>query len=211
MTTIYLDAGHGGINPQTGEYKALAGGKFFAHPTGIFHKGTTFLEGVFNRDLAIRIEQLLAAKNIRVVRVFSDWIDTPLGARCRIANADYNVHKDGYLISIHANASANGKARGFSVWTTQSTGKADILAQRIFEAVKAAAILPMREDKSDGDSDYEANFQMLRDTAMPAVLIETAFFDNYQDASILIDKNQQQKIAAAIVAGILTHINQTTA
>lgn len=41
--------------------------------------------------------------------------------------------------------------------------------------------------KGDGDLDKEANFWIIRRTKMPAILIEHLFFDNLQDAKLLID------------------------
>ena len=52
---------------------------------------------------------------------------------------------------------------------------------------KAGRIKTMK-DLKDGDTDYEANFYVIKNTDMPAVLIENMFFDNYNDASLLTEE-----------------------
>lgn len=45
---------------------------------------------------------------------------------------------------------------------------------------------------------------MVREPQMAAILIETAFIDNYEDASLL--KNRQEDFAIAIAKGILNYL-----
>jgi N-acetylmuramoyl-L-alanine amidase len=42
---------------------------------------------------------------------------------------------------------------------------------------------------SDGDLDKESDFYVLRKTIAPAVLVEHGFFDNLEDATLLINKD----------------------
>jgi len=60
----------------------------------------------------------------------------------------------------------------------------------MFQATSEASVGRIRQmsDLKDGDTDYEANFYVLINTVMPAVLLENLFFDNYADASLLMDK-----------------------
>ena len=47
----------------------------------------------------------------------------------------------------------------------------------------------------------EANLLVLRETACPAILVETAFLDHPSDAQLL--KNKREEFASAIALGIL--------
>lgn len=200
---VFLDAGHGGISPLSGGYISLTNGKKFTHKEGTFHDGTTFYEGVFNRQLAAKLEKELLDIGIRVVHVYHEYMDTSLENRVLLANKYNHVVKQGIFVSIHANASLDGTARGFSVFTTKEKSKGDIIADFIWEQVKLdMPEFKMREDRSDGDHDYEAQFYVLRKTDMPAVLIETLFFDNYEDAKMLMDGNIQQRVAASIAKAL---------
>jgi N-acetylmuramoyl-L-alanine amidase len=65
----------------------------------------------------------------------------------------------------------------------------------------------MRTDRTDGDYDKEARFYVLTRTVMPAVLIEHLFFDNYQDARLLMDPETVDRFAEAQVRTIIDFIN----
>lgn len=205
---VFLDAGHGGINPKTGQYMVLAGGKQFDHKKGSFHNGTIFYEGVFNRQLAQKIDAELVKKGIRVVHTYHDWQDNSLESRVALANKYSRTVKEGVFVSVHANA-ANTRARGFSVWTTKNKSKSDLLADFIWERVKVAMPeFQMREDRTDGDHDYEEQFYVTRNTEMPAVLIETLFFDNYEDAVLLMSQTIQQRVAVAVADAIADYLDR---
>lgn len=204
---VFLDAGHGGIDPVTKKYQVLTGGKQFTHTEGTFHEGRTFYEGVFNRQLADLLEQALRRLGVEVVKVYHPTTDTTLQNRVDVSNAHHALVREGVFVSIHANA-ANTRARGFSIWTTKGQTASDALASSIFQSVDGALgkTIQMRQDRTDGDHDYEEQFFVLRNTRMPSVLIETLFFDNLQDATLLNNPQFQRQMADAIAQGILNHL-----
>jgi N-acetylmuramoyl-L-alanine amidase len=98
---------------------------------------------------------------------------------------------DAFALWIHTNAAGLGtnwmNARGYSVWTSRGKTKSDLYATIIYEEFdKAFPELKKfdRKDMSDGDVDYEANFNVLMFTP-PSVLVETLFQDNREDVAIL--------------------------
>ncbi len=197
---VVLDAGHGGIDPS-GHY-TTAPAKMFKH-----RNGEVAYEGVYNRIIAKKIEELLNAANQTVVRVYHDYIDTSLRARSFLANNQSNA----LFVSIHFNASPNHKGRGFEVWTTRGQNNSDKLATHVFRSVFKSlnGTMRFRQDLKDGDPDFEAGFQVLRQTKHPSVLVECAFFDNEQDWNLMKDENWQNKMSEAITTGILNYINET--
>ena len=94
------------------------------------------------------------------------------------------------LVSVHCNAAGNGQwmtARGWSAYTTPGHTKSDILAESLYTA--AAKIINgqhFRTDRSDGDSDIEERFYILKNTNCAAVLTENLFQDNKEDVSFLL-------------------------
>lgn len=94
------------------------------------------------------------------------------------------------FVSIHCNAS-DGSARGTETWYCSSAG--EWLARCIQRQIVGALGTVDRGVKA-GD------FYVLRATDMPAVLVETAFIDNSDDARLLLDR--QDDFAAAIARGI---------
>jgi len=195
-THVYLDAGHGGISPVNKEY-TTAPSKQFHFKTDVMHHQGWFYEGVKNREYINRIYQILSDRgNVVPIIVNHDWIDTPLHNRVQLVNYMHNtLQMKGIYFSEHSNA-APGNARGFSVWTSKGETTSDKLADLMIKYYKKSfntSGIRIREDKADGDSDYEANFYVLRKTDMPAVLSENLFFDNLEDAKLLMDTDYKEK------------------
>jgi len=62
----------------------------------------------------------------------------------------------------------------------------------------------MRTDYSDGDPDKEAQFDVLVDTRMPAVLTENFFMDNIDECkNILMTESGRNRIADAHFKAII--------
>ena len=81
---------------------------------------------------------------------------------------------------MHGNASGVGKAHGIEIFTSKGQTKSDELATIVFNSI--VDFFPdekYRMDKwSDGDVDKEANYYVLKNTKMPAMLLEMWFFEN---------------------------------
>lgn len=196
---IYLDAGHGGFDAIRCVY-TTAPDKMFSHSTGSYHDGKNFYEGVFNRAVANLVKVYAKERGIEVVLLYDEVKDTPLQARTRKANKLYDQGKDGILYSIHANACGSHTARGFEIYTSPGQTDADPIAEKIWLKVRhRIPELKLRSDTSDDDHDKEAKFWMVVKSKMPAVLLECAFFDQPQDADLLMDFEIQKKLAKIIV------------
>jgi len=203
---VILDAGHGSLNPE-GVY--TTNGKYFIHPTGTFHKGSTFFEGMFNRIIITNyLIPMLKEARIEYEVLYHDYLDTPLEERTRRANL-IGKKKKSFGISAHSNA-ANSKARGFSCFTSPGRTKSDLIADKLLEEVKGISKeygFTMRYDFSDGDGDWEARFWMLVKTDMPFILPECLFFDNLEDAKILMNVNFQKAYAKCLFNTIVYVMN----
>jgi N-acetylmuramoyl-L-alanine amidase len=195
---VYYDAGHGGINPQ-GLY-TTAPSKMFEHTHGNFHKDSIFYEGVKNRIVANLVIDNLEKDNIKVIKVYHEYNDTPLSARVNTANTMFKAGTKGIYISEHSNATGDHSARGISVWTSEGQTQSDVLAEDFIKRLQLAhdnlgISRVMTDSKVDKDMDYEANFYVLKNTIMPSVLIENLFFDNYEDACMLMSEKYLTKYA----------------
>ncbi len=182
---VLLDPGHGAVDPS-GKY-TTAPSKQFQHTKGTFHKGGWFFEGVFNRAITTRVSAKLRNLGIPHVVVAHEYLDTPLADRVETANWYFKQYKNTVYISTHSNASGVN-ARGFEVYTTPGKTKSDDVATLLWNNVKAllGTKITYRPDQSDSDPDREANFYVIKNTKMPAILIEHLFFDNYDDATLLM-------------------------
>lgn len=201
---VYLDAGHGGLTPD-GDYTTRPN-KMFKHKEDGFHSGRMFYEGVFNRQVAGLLAALIEAdERMEVVRIYDNVKDLSLERRMQLANYHYRSEcvaegNVGIGVSIHANASQLHRARGWEVYTSPGRTRADKLAELIYKEVDDLAPqfrFPMRPDVTDGDHDREARFYVLTKSAMAFVLTENLFFDQIDDARILMDEHFWNLLAEA--------------
>jgi len=203
---VFLDAGHGGIDPE-GNY-TTAPSKQFRHQGGGFHDNGWFYEGVWNRKLMAVVQAKLQRLGIRFLPVYHDYLDFPLAYRVEQANWYYRNYRRGIFISAHANASGVN-ARGFELYTSPGVTTSDRIADYMWQEVEDLLDnrIRMRQDLSDGDHDKEARFYVLTRTVMPAILIEHLFFDNIYDARMLMDEEIIDRFAEAQVRMIIRYIN----
>ena len=205
---VFLDAGHGGYDAN-GKY-VTSPSKEFKHSEGSFHNGGWFYEGVWNRTLTNRVAAKLSNLNIDHIIVSHEYLDISLHYRVDQANWYHKNFKKGIYISNHANASSSHRARGMEVFTTPGVTKSDTLAEIYWEQAKDVLDdrIKYRSDKSDGDHDKEARFFVLTKTAMPAILIEHLFFDNLEDAKLLMNDEIIERFAEAQVRAIIEYANR---
>ncbi len=204
---IFLDAGHGGLD-KSGKY-VTAPSKQFEHTKGTFHNGRWFYEGVWNRTLTNRVAAKLKNLQIPHLVVSHEYLDNSLASRVEYANWYHKNFKQGLYISNHSNA-GGGAARGFEVYTSPGKTKSDEIANLHWENVKSLLgnTISYRPDTADGDFDKEARFYVLVNTNMPAILVEHLFFDNFEDASLLMNDNIVELFAEAQVRTAIQYMNQ---
>ena len=95
------------------------------------------------------------------------------------------------LVSVHNNAAGNGEkwynASGWEAYTTPGKTNSDSLAELMYDEAFYEG-LKIRFDKTDGDSDKEANFTVLKRSLCPAVLTENMFMDSRYDVEFLVSE-----------------------
>lgn len=122
--------------------------------------------------------------------------DVSLNARTKTANA----WGADILVSIHANASTGlwGAANGIETFV-YSLKSADSV--KLAKAVQAQLIAKTgRKDRGA----KAGNLHMVRESKMPAILVECGFMDNREEAALLKTDAYRRKCAEAIVAGIVS-------
>jgi len=199
-----LDNGHGGIDsdgvyttcPDWKPGRPDTWHKMHVHPNG------PIFEGEFNRLVVEAIAMLLDEADIEYEVLVPEVEDISLKERVQRANELAKTKKNCIFVSIHGNA-FNGKAKGFEVFTSKGLTRSDAIAEVFaLEMAKAFPNKVMRWDLSDRDLDKEANFYVLRKTSMPAILTENFFFDNPEDAAIMMSDHGILDIANAHVKAI---------
>lgn len=220
IRTIYLDAGHSGIN-KFGSY-ITAPSKQFEHKGLTLHKGGWFFEGVSNRAYADELEPMLLKAGFKVIRTYHSINDTTLQERVNVANKHQrmlntgnvgsNVIDTGLFLSLHSDASgmtttanggtSNGSARGYSVHTSVGTTLSDVIANRLVESYKGVS----KKWNTKVRGLKENNFFVLKNTNMPAVLIENLFFDNRDDVQIIMNSEYRKDYCQHIVDALKVYL-----
>ncbi|SFQ29662.1 N-acetylmuramoyl-L-alanine amidase [Lachnospiraceae bacterium XBB1006] len=110
-----------------------------------------------------------------------------------------NRVKADFFISIHCNSYAEDTSiRGFESYYYDE--KSSKLSDAMMKAVKDAGIMIQ-------DSKY-GNFQVLRDTKMPAVLLEIGYMSNSAELADMCREDYQTQLAEAIVKGLYNYIKK---
>jgi N-acetylmuramoyl-L-alanine amidase len=120
------------------------------------------------------------------------YVSEALERICRDAN-DWQAD---LFVSIHCNSDDTGTARGWEIWTTPGHTASDDIAAAVMTSVQSS--FPSMTIRGAKESD----FYVLKNTNMPAILIETGFISNQEDEALLVSSAFQQQMADAIYAGI---------
>ena len=199
-TILFIDAGHGGIDP-IGRY-TTAPSKQFKYPSG-FHQDGWFLEGVSNRQIAAEFMAQASRMGFVCIPVYHPYKDTPLSSRTNLANTiSSTLNADSLYISFHSNA-FDSSARGWCIFHHPNSSKGKALCEDI-----AHQVIPLNQDYNvpDRNAVLSQGFHVLTYTNMPAVLLENLFFDNEDDAMILMDREYCVQLCSAILRGIETYL-----
>jgi len=179
--TVLIDPGHGGKDP-----------------------GAVAADGTREADIALSVGLMVAGIlhalgcNAQLTRIGDTY--PSLSDRCRI---EHDLEPDCF-ISLHCNAAYNREANGIEVWTTPGDTAADPLARELFVSLnRSFGTRRFRSDYSDGDPDKESKLYVLQHTHCPAVLVEMGFISNEAECAWLQDRENQRRIALAVVDGVM--------
>lgn len=194
---ILVDAGHGIDTP----------GK--RSPDG------SFLEYLWNRQVADLVVSRLRDAGMDADLVVTETNDITLRTRAMRVNrvCDLVGAKNVILLSVHANAAGNGyywsTASGWECHTSPGETPSDKIAECMYESfTRAFPEKRMRRDFSDGDSDKESDFYILKKTKCPAVLLENFFYDNRTECAWLLKEETRERVADAIVDGLKRYLKR---
>lgn len=172
-----------------------------------------FLEYLWNRQIADLLLDRFMIMGIDASLVVTETNDISLATRVQRVNRVCSKvgASNVILLSIHSNAAGDGSkwmsAQGWSCYTSKGETKSDMIAECLYDAFEAEfADRKIRKDMSDGDRDCEENFYVLAKSKCPAVLLENYFYDNRDECAWLLKNETKERIADAIVKGIVQYI-----
>lgn len=172
-----------------------------------------FLEYLWNRQIADLLIDRFMIMGIDASLVVTETNDISLSTRVQRVNKVCSKvdASNVILLSIHSNAAGDGSkwmsAQGWSCYTSKGETKSDMIAECLYDAFETEfAEKKIRKDMSDGDRDWEENFYVLQKSKCPAVLLENFFYDNRDECAWLLKNETKERIADAIVKGIVQYI-----
>ena len=179
-TLVVIDAGHGGddIGAQVKSLK----------------------EKALALQTATLVKQYLHARGFRVILTRSRDVFLPLEKRTAIANDT----KSKLFVSIHFNAYKSPQPHGIEIyyynkgakWRANASKRlADLVLRNMIEATGA---------KNRGVK--AGNFHVIRETNMPAILVEGGFITNPSEYTNLTEKAYVEKMARSIAKGIENYL-----
>ena len=182
MTKIFIDPGHNPTGNDTG-----------AVGYGLKEQDVTV-------EIALKLKPLLERNGFEVKMsrnslkdTVAEGLNASLAGRYNAANSwDADI-----FVSIHCN-SANTKAYGCETYYYTGSSKGRRLADCVQPELAKETGLCNRGVKS-------ANFAVIKHTNMPAILVETAFIDNYDDNRFLASDDGKYKCAVGIYKGICNY------
>jgi N-acetylmuramoyl-L-alanine amidase len=217
VSTIFLDAGHGGHDPGSSAAWVFAGG--------------TVYERDLNLDIAKRVYSLLCVvrPDLKVYMTRNDDTYVSLEERSRIAYITAIEPKTSALfVSIHVNSASNKDACGFEILTKSQNKSVTLLNSETplgnialfapFTSVQLNRFLNNRNlivaktfeqvlaEKLEGLRNRgvkEQDLYVLNASRMPSVLLEVGFLSNEEDARNLVSPQWRQTVADAIVQAIV--------
>lgn len=158
-------------------------------------------EGIKEKDInlavSLKLEALLLAQGYNVVMTRTTDVYMDLYDRADIAN---DVNAD-LFVSIHSNAFENPDVHGAITYHHPSSTRGERLAKAIQSPLCTTTGAQNRGISS-------ADFVVLRETDMCAVLVEMGFMTNHDELMNLNDAAYQDKLAQGICEGIVRYLNQ---
>ena len=172
-----------------------------------------FLEYLWNRQIADLLLDRFMIMGIDASLVVTETNDISLSTRVQRVNKVCSKvgASNVILLSIHSNAAGDGSkwmsAQGWSCYTSKGETKSDLIAECLYDAFETEFTdRKIRKDMSDGDRDWEENFYVLKKSKCPAVLLENYFYDNRDECAWLLKDETKERIADAIVKGIIQYV-----
>lgn len=183
---VCIDPGHGGPDPG-------------ALGRGCVREADVVL------DISLHLGRYLKQAGIDVIFTRTTDVDLAPGnddkeelqARCDVAN---NARAD-LFVSVHADAFTQSSVRGTRCYHYPTSVKGQAAARAIADSIRPMAQVAGASQNMATIS--SANYYVLKNTVMPAVLVETGFVTNETDLALLCEPGYRDKMGLAIALGIL--------
>ncbi len=183
--TIVIDAGHGG-------------------PDGGASSGDVLEKGL-NLSVALKLRDIASSNGYNAVMT-RETDDVQMGENGKYSKkADLNHRMDvlnsansDIFVSIHMNKFTDSRYSGAQVFSSDNGDE----SKRLGEIVQASLKNNLDNSNTRAAKGNERNVYILKNSKVPAILVECGFLSNPDELKNLTDDGYQQKLAEAIFKGI---------
>ena len=182
---ILIDAGHGGADP----------GKV---------SGKTE-EKTINLEIAKMLQGYLEQADAMVfmTRVDDSGLAQTKKSDMYSRKLTANTSKADIFVSIHQNSFPSSSVHGAQVFYFNSSDNSKRLAECIQKEIKAFVNYNNKFQPKEN-----SNYYVLKQTTMPAVIVECGFLSSPYEKNMLIDPEYQDRMAWAIYMGIVDYFRE---
>ncbi|UGQ16322.1 N-acetylmuramoyl-L-alanine amidase [Borrelia sp. RT5S] len=223
ITSIVIDPGHGGHDKG-----AVVTHKIDGNDVTLSEKDFAL---IYSMHLYKILSNYFLDRNILLTRV--DDVFIPLKDRAEFANAiKPDFPNNVIFLSMHANNAPNPVARGIEFWYLPENSKREVVknfkgydikdnrhlrelndildVKYKYESKKLAEILYETfvdaVDETKVRSIREEQWFVIKNSSMPAVLIEIGFLSNISDAGLILDYNYMSKVNMLVLKSLVKFI-----
>ena len=151
-------------------------------------------EWVLNSRVATKVCNLLSQHGVETLRLDDVTGNTDIGLNTRVRNA--NSENVDFVLSIHHNAGGGTGIETFVYNQACLNGKSGEIARALQGKLVEKTGMRDRGVKT-------GNFAIIRDTKMPACLVECGFMDNANDTPRILTEEYADIVANALVEGLV--------
>lgn len=145
-------------------------------------------------SMALTLKQELEARGVTVIMTRQDDVYLTLEERTCLAN---DTNADLY-VSIHADYfEEDASIQGLTCHYMQGSLSGENYAAKLTDAVEQSGVTSVRKE-------IASDFYVLRNTSMPALLIETGYLSNATDRTNLSNEQFRKKIMKSVADGLIT-------
>lgn len=162
---------------------------------------TGLKESEMAEDIGLRLGNLLQTLGGNVVYTRQPGQSVELADRARRAND----LKGDIFISIHLDGSRDPRVGGSAAYYFARGKRFSRAGKKLAEFIQKETVsLLRRKDRGVRGK----NFEVLRKTLMPAVLVEPVFITNREEERLLMDGAFRQKVAVAVFGGVKRFLDE---
>lgn len=191
---VVIDAGHGGKDP----------GKVGVNGA---------LEKDINLQIALRLKNLLEQNDVIVVLTREEDKDLASEQAVKRKNEDLRARADLIsealpvaMISIHQNSFPEIDVDGAQVFFYAGSESGKRFGTMVQNRLKKEI-----DDGNHRVAKANKDYYLLKKATCPAIIVECGFLSNPAEAALLVTEEYQEKLAFAILLGIMEYINTVPA